>query len=50
LSSLVHRTLSGGTPDCPVRQTRVAFGLTLLLCFEPFLLSLYWFVVNLWHL
>jgi hypothetical protein len=23
---------------------------TLLLCFEPFLLSLYWFVVNLWHL
>jgi hypothetical protein len=23
---------------------------TLLLCFEPFLLTLYWFVVNLWHL
>jgi hypothetical protein len=26
---LVHpgvRTLSGGTPDCPVRQTRAAFG------------------------
>jgi hypothetical protein len=22
----------------------------LLLSFEPFLLSLYWFVVNLWHL
>jgi hypothetical protein len=38
------------TGHSPVRQTRVAFGLTLLLCFEPFLLSLYWFVVNLWHL
>jgi hypothetical protein len=35
--SLVHRTQSGGTPDSPVRQTRAAFGLTLLLCFEPFL-------------
>jgi hypothetical protein len=23
---LVHRTLSGGTPDSPVRQTRVHFG------------------------
>jgi hypothetical protein len=23
---LVHRTLSGGTPDSPVRQTRVLFG------------------------
>jgi hypothetical protein len=22
----VHRTLSGGTPDCPVRQTRAHFG------------------------
>jgi hypothetical protein len=22
----VHRTLSGGTPDSPVRQTRVPFG------------------------
>jgi hypothetical protein len=22
----VHRTLSGGTPDSPVRQTRGAFG------------------------
>jgi hypothetical protein len=22
----VHRTLFGGTPDCPVRQTRAAFG------------------------
>jgi hypothetical protein len=26
-----------GTPDSPVRQTRAAFGLTLLLLFEPFL-------------
>jgi hypothetical protein len=25
-SSLVHRTLSGGTPDSPVRQTRVPLG------------------------
>jgi hypothetical protein len=25
-STLVHRTLSGGTPDSPVRQTRVHFG------------------------
>jgi hypothetical protein len=24
--TLVHRTLSGGTPDCPVRQTRTHFG------------------------
>jgi hypothetical protein len=23
---VVHRTLSGGTPDSPVRQTRGAFG------------------------
>jgi hypothetical protein len=26
LISLVHRTLSGDTPDSPVRQTRAAFG------------------------
>jgi hypothetical protein len=37
LITLVHRTLSGGTPDSPVRQTRVHFGCLLLLCFEPFL-------------
>jgi hypothetical protein len=24
--TLVHRTLSGGTPDCPVRQTKAHFG------------------------
>jgi hypothetical protein len=27
----VHRTLSGGTPDSPVRQTRAAFGLSFAL-------------------
>jgi hypothetical protein len=35
LSALVHRTLSGGTPDSPVRQTRVPFGLSFALLFEP---------------
>jgi hypothetical protein len=25
-----------GAPDSPVRQTRAAFGLTLLLCLNPF--------------
>jgi hypothetical protein len=34
---VVHRTLSGGTPDSPVRQTRAAFGCLLLFLFEPFL-------------
>jgi hypothetical protein len=37
LGSLVHRTLSGGTPDSPVRQTRAHFGCLLLSLFEPFL-------------
>jgi hypothetical protein len=37
LISLVHRTLSGGAPDSPVRQTRAAFGCLLLFLFEPFL-------------
>jgi hypothetical protein len=32
--SLVHRTLSGGTPDSPVRQTRAALG-----CFAPLFLN-----------
>jgi hypothetical protein len=36
-SSLVHQTLSGGTPDSPVRQTRAHFGSLLLFLFEPFL-------------
>jgi hypothetical protein len=33
----VHRTLSGGTSDSLVRQTRAAFGCLLLFLFEPFL-------------
>jgi hypothetical protein len=43
---VVHQTLSGGTPDSPVRQTRVLFGFfcsfllnpnldLLLVCVEP---------------
>jgi hypothetical protein len=36
-STLMHRTLSGGTPDSPVRQTRVPLGYLLLYLFEPFL-------------
>jgi hypothetical protein len=31
LGSLVHRTLSGGAPDIPVRQTRAAFWLSFAL-------------------
>jgi hypothetical protein len=27
----VHRTLCGGTPNSPVRQTRAAFGLSFAL-------------------
>jgi hypothetical protein len=37
LSSLVHRTLSGGAPDSSVRQTKAHFGSLLLSLFEPFL-------------
>jgi hypothetical protein len=33
----VHRTLSGGASDSPVRQTRAAFGLFCSFLFEPFL-------------
>jgi hypothetical protein len=33
-STLVHQTLSDGTPDSPVRQTKAAFG-----CFAPFFLN-----------
>jgi hypothetical protein len=28
---VAHRTLSGGTPDSPVRQTRVPFGMSFAL-------------------
>jgi hypothetical protein len=33
--ALVHRTLFGGTPDSPVRQTRVLFGFFYSFLFEP---------------
>jgi hypothetical protein len=36
-SALVHRTLSGGTSDSPVRQTWVPLGCLLLSLFEPIL-------------
>jgi hypothetical protein len=41
---------SPGAPDSPVRQTRVPFGLSFALLFEPFSWSFYWLIVNLWHL
>jgi hypothetical protein len=50
LGSLVHRTLSGGAPDSPVRQTRAAFGLSFALFVWTLSWSFYWLVVNLWHL
>ena len=34
---VVHRTLSGGTPDSPVRQTRAHFGYPLLSLLNPIL-------------
>jgi hypothetical protein len=46
-ATLVHRTLSGGTPVSPVRQTRVHFGCPLLSLFEPFSWSFYWLIVSL---
>jgi hypothetical protein len=36
-STLLHRTLSGGTPDSPVRQTRVPSVIPCSLCLNPFL-------------
>jgi hypothetical protein len=36
-SPLVHRTLSGGTPNSPVRQTRGAFGCPFALLLKPIL-------------
>jgi hypothetical protein len=32
---VVHRTLSGGAPDSPVRQTRGAFGWPFALLLNP---------------
>jgi hypothetical protein len=34
-SPLVHRTLFGGTPDSPVRQTRGAFSCPFALLLNP---------------
>jgi hypothetical protein len=34
-SPLVHRTLSGGTPDSPVHQTRAHFGYPFALLLNP---------------
>jgi hypothetical protein len=48
--TLVHRTLSGGTPDSPVRQTRAHFGLLFAPFFWSLTCSFDWFVLNLWHL
>jgi hypothetical protein len=49
-NSLVHRTLSGGAPNSPVRQTRAAFGLSFALFIWTLSWTFYWFVLNLWHL
>jgi hypothetical protein len=38
---------SPGTPDSPVRQTRVPSGLSFALLFEPFSWSFYCLIVNL---
>jgi hypothetical protein len=35
---MVHQTLSGGTPDSPVRQTREHFGFLCSFLLEPFLI------------
>jgi hypothetical protein len=48
--TLVHRTLSGGTPDSPVRQTRAHFGFLFAPLFWSLTCSFDWFVLNLWHL
>jgi hypothetical protein len=37
---VVHRTLSGGTPDSPVRQTRVLWVVFCSLRLNPFLVFL----------
>jgi hypothetical protein len=49
-SPLVHRTLSGGAPDSPVRQTREHFSYPFALLLNPKTWSFYWLSVNLWHL
>jgi hypothetical protein len=49
-SALVHRTLSGGTPDSPVRQTSVPFGMSFALFVWTLSWFFYWLIVNLWHM
>jgi hypothetical protein len=44
---VVHWTLSSGTPDSPVRQTRVLFSLFAPI-FWTLTWSFYWFVLNLY--
>jgi hypothetical protein len=46
---VAHRTLSGGTPDSLVRQTRAAFGCPLLSLLNPFLGLLLVFCERLAH-
>jgi hypothetical protein len=48
--TLVHRTLSGGTPDSPVRKTRAHFGFLFAPFFWNLTCSFDWFMLNLWHL
>jgi hypothetical protein len=48
--TLVHRTLSGGTPDRPVRQTRAHFSFLFAPLFWSLTCSFDWFVLNLSHL
>jgi hypothetical protein len=43
---LVHRTLSGGTPDSPVRQATTHLASFAPLNWIPNL-NIYWFVLNL---
>jgi hypothetical protein len=44
---VVHRTLSRGTPDSLVRQTRVLFGFFCSFHLNPNFDLFYWFVLNL---
>jgi hypothetical protein len=48
--TLVHRTLSDGTPDSPVRQTRAHFGFLFAPFFWSLTCSFDWFLLNLSHL
>jgi hypothetical protein len=48
--TLVHRTLSGGTLDSQVGQTREHFSFLFAPFFWRLTCSFCWFVLNLWHL